>query len=164
VDLTGNNLLDALENFVEEETKELMLEVKTKYGEESRERAPLVFKGNLPKKDEPIQKVPYVLIKFLTGKDSQIPGDFEESTMNVRLIIVTYSEDSSKGYIDTLNIIDRLRIKLLKTRVLSNVFMLKMPIEYTIYEDDTGPYNIGEMILTFDSPTIQKEVAEIWQK
>ncbi|MEA5083291.1 MAG: hypothetical protein VB018_03960 [Lachnospiraceae bacterium] len=162
--MTATNLLDALKEFIENVTKDLILEVKTKQGEEKQERAPLVFQGILPRKSEPVQHVPYVLIKFLTGKDGQITGQFEESEMKTRVIIVTYSEDNGQGYIDTLNVIDRIRIKLLETRVLNDVFGLKMPVEFTVYDDDTGPYTIGELLLSWDTPTIQREVSGIWQK
>ena len=158
--MTIINLLEALKITIKEATKDLMLEVKVKKGEESKRKSPSVYIGQLP--SETTQYVPYILIKALTGQDTQTTGQEEESECKTRIIAVTYSEEADKGYIDVVNIIDRLRLKFLKERTVGDQFIVKMPLDYIVYEDDLGPYTIGEMIVNWDMPTIKREVKELW--
>ncbi|MDO4301780.1 MAG: hypothetical protein Q4D26_10365 [Clostridia bacterium] len=155
-------LINDLKYFVQECTKDLLLEVKTNPKDEKVIKPANVFIGSPPAKVKNIQYIPYIILRLLTGKDEQKESEEENSTIKVRLIAATYSEDSEKGYIDVMNVIDRLRIELLKNRVLNNKYTLKLPLEYIIYEDDTGPYSIGEIITTWEIPSIRQEVNKIW--
>lgn len=155
-------LLDDLKKFVQESTEDLLLEVKTKKGEDKIIKPAKVFIGNPPVKIGTEQYVPYIILRLLTGKDEQKEGENENSTVKVRLIVAIYSTDSEKGYIDTLNVVDRLRIELLKNRVLNNKYILKLPLEYVVYEDDTGPYTIGEIVTEWEIPSVRQEVNKIW--
>lgn len=162
--MTVINLLEALKDELENITKDLMLEVKTKKGEEKAIKNPVVYIGQLPNKTDTTQYVPYILIKALTGEDAQVAGQMPSSECKTRIIVVTYSENSSVGYIDVLNVIDRIRIRLLKERIIAGQYDLQLPLDYIVYEDDLGPYTIGEMIVNWDMPTIQREVKELWQQ
>ena len=117
--MTVINLLEALKAELENITKDLMLEVKTKKGEEKTIKSPAVYLGQLPSKAEATQYVPYILVKALTGQDSQTAGQMPESECKTRIIVVAYSENSSTGYMDVLNVIDRIRIGLLKERIIA---------------------------------------------
>lgn len=152
-------LLDELKKFIEENTKDIILSVRTKpSSEEPNERSAEVHKMRLPDKDAETKRVPYILLQFLTGIDDQEMGQSPESECKIRIVIATYSEDGGEGAMDALNVVTRIRISLLKIGVIGGQFILKKPLEYIVYPDDTSPYYFSEMILTFDMPEIKREV------
>ena|GEM_PF-6606099 len=102
------------------------------------------------------QLVPYIILRLITGSDEQTPGESPTSECKVRVIAVTYSKDDSQGALDALNVITRIRIALLKSGVVGQ-FLIKPQIEYLMYENDTSPYHIGEMMLTAEMPTVTRE-------
>lgn len=155
-------LLDDLKEVIKNCTKDLLLEVKTKRNDEEVIRPANVFIGNPPEKRANEQYIPYIILRLLTGQDEQKAGEEEYSIVKVRIIVATYSKDSEKGYINALNLITRIRENLLKNRILKKRYILKMPFEYVIYEDDTGPYTIGEAVVTWEIPSIRQEVEKIW--
>lgn len=157
-------LLDQMEEFVKEVTKDIKLQVKVRNinPEEVKERAANVYKMRLPNKDDQTQKVPYILLQFLTGKDDQKKGEPQESTCMVRIVVATYSEDGGTGAYDVLNVILRIRSELKKIGIIGKQFVLQDQLEYFVYPDSTEPYYLGEMITNWSLPTIKKEVEETW--
>lgn len=117
----------------------------------------------LPNREAKQTRVPYILLQLLTGKDDQQERQPPESTVQVRVVACTYSEDESTGAMDVMNVILRLRSEFQKAGIIGERFVLQHPLEYLIYPDDTAPYFFGEMILNFSIPTIKREVEEIWQ-
>ena len=164
--MTAINLLECLEAFVKEKTKDIILQVKVRNRnpEEAKERAADVYKMRLPKKEDQTEKIPYILLQLLTGKDSKENGEPEESVCKVRIVVATYSEDGSEGSLDVLNVILRIRSELKKAGVVGERFVLQNPLEYIIYPDSTQPYYLGEMITNWSIPTIEREVTDIWQE
>lgn len=170
--MTPNDLLDALKAFIEQNTKDLILEVypiqnkmfpapsggEKQTEEKPKERAAEVYKMRMPTKDAETSRIPYVIVQFLTGDDTQETGKEPDSGCKVRIVCATYSEDKSKGSVDLLNLITRIRIKLLEQVVIGDVFTLRKPLEYACYPDDTGNYFLGEMITNWGIPTIKREV------
>ena len=51
----------------------------------------------LPNKNAETERIPYVLLQFLTSKDEQEPGEYPESSCKIRIVAATYSEDKRKG-------------------------------------------------------------------
>lgn len=156
--MTPIELLEELKKFIEENTKDIILQVRTKRSQEAKERAAEVHKMKLPTKDDEVERIPYILLQLLTGKDKQTPGDPEESECKIRIVVATYSEDASEGSFDVLNLLTRIRISLLKSRIIANKFVLRLPLEYIVYPDDTAPYYLGEMVSDWSIPTIKREV------
>lgn len=168
--MTPNDLLDALQAFIEGITKDLILEVypitnrvptangEKRTEEKPKERAAEVYKMRLPSKDAETSRIPYVLLQLLTGDDTQEPGQEADSSCKLRVVCATYSADASKGSIDLLNLITRIRIGLLKQGVIGDVFTLRKPLEWACYPDDTGCYYLGEMITNWGLPTVTREV------
>lgn len=73
--MTPAILLDDLQEFIEENTADILLEVKVRKGEATeKERAAKVCKMGLPEKDDNTQQVPYILLKVLTGEDKKGQG------------------------------------------------------------------------------------------
>jgi len=155
-------LLDNLKEFVQEKTKDIKLQVRVRKPEQEQEkrRAADVYRMRLPKKEDQIEKVPYILLQFLNGKDGEVQ---EGSTCTVRIVVATYSEDGSVGACDVLNVILRIRSELQKAGIIGGYFALQKPLEYIVYPDSTQPYFLGEMITNWSIPAIQREVGERWQ-
>jgi len=109
-------LLDEIKKFIEAETKDIILQVRSKEG--SQERAAEVHKMKLPEKDDSTQKIPYILVQFLTGKDDQKAGEHPESECKIRIVVATYSEDGGEGSMDVLNVLTRIRTALLKKGII----------------------------------------------
>lgn len=157
--MTAVALLDELKKFVEEHTKDIILSVKVKpNSEESNERPAEVHKMRLPNKDAETKLIPYILLQFLTGKDGQEEGQSAESEGKVRIVVATYSEDGGEGAMDVLNVLTRIRIALLKEGIVGEQFLLKKPLEYIVYPDDTAPYYMGEMLTTWEMPEIERKI------
>jgi hypothetical protein len=59
-----------------------------------------------------------------------------------------------------LNLMERLRVELLKTVVLDNRYQLdlKEGLDSIIYPDETAPYYAGEIVSTWTIPAITREV------
>lgn len=158
-------LLDRLEEFVKKVTGDIKLQVKVRNlnPEEEKERAANVYKMRLPKKEDQVQQIPYILLQFINGKDDKKEKEPEESMCAVRIVIATYSEDGGQGAYDLLNVILRIRSELEKAGIIGGQFVLQKPLEYIVYPDSTEPYYLGEMITNWSIPTIKREVEEIWQ-
>ena len=168
-------LLDRLKEFIQENTEDIVLtvrpvknktvpaqpktEAETEAGaEDVTERAAEVHLMRLPNKDAETQRIPYILLQYLTGKDAQEPGDKPDSTASIRVIVATYSANDSEGALDVLNVITRIRGALLKAGEVGKQFLLRKPLEYLIYPDDTQPYFFGEIMTVWEMPTIEREV------
>lgn len=149
-------LLEGLKEFIEECTKDILLQVRTKPTEESSvsRRAAEVHLMRLPDKSSETILIPYVLLQFIDGRDE----DDAESTCRVRVIVATYSDDNGIGSMDVLNVLTKIRIDLLKKGVISNQFSIKKPLEYIVYPEDTAPYFMGEMMTVWEIPEIMREV------
>lgn len=162
--MTPVELLKRLKEFVEEETKDLILSVKVKDGGDGpKERAPEVHIMRLPDKEAETKQIPYILLQFIKGTDTQESGERPDSECSVRIVVATYSEDGGAGALDVLNVITRIRVALLKAGVVGEQFLLKPPIEYIVYPDSTAPYYLGEMMTLWEMPIIEREVQKVWQ-
>lgn len=156
--MTPTILLEALRDYIEEKTKDLILPLRVKTGATEKERPPKVYMMNLPSKEDEIQQIPYILIKYLTGKDEQQPGEATESEARVRIIVATYNEDGQEGALALLNVISRIRLSLLKEREVGGQFRLIMPVESIVYPENTSPYYLGEIMTMWTLPPIEREV------
>ena len=85
-------LLDRLEEFVKEVTKDIRLQVKVRNinPEEEKESTANVYKMRLPKKEDQVQQIPYILLQILNGKDDKKEKEPEESICTVRVVVATY--------------------------------------------------------------------------
>ena len=168
-------LLTELKKFIEVNTKDIILSVRPiknktlpgmndiDAGQEPPEgvitnRAPEVHNMRLPDKDAETNRIPYILLQLLTGKDEHIPAEQPDSICNIRIAVATYSEDGGEGAEDLLNVLTRIRVALLKAGEVGKQFLLRKPLEYIVYPDDTNPYYLGEMLTIWEMPTITREV------
>lgn len=157
-------LLDQLADFIREKTGDIKLQVRTAHTEkENKVRAAEVHIMRLPNKDAQTQRIPYILIQLLAGKDDKEEREPEESTCQIRIVAGTYSEDGGTGATDVMNLLLRIRSELKKTGIIGKTFVLQLPLEYIIYPDSPQPYYFGEMITNWSMPVIKREVESIWQ-
>lgn len=157
-------LLDDLQKFIEENTADILLEVKVRTGTATeKERAAKVYKMGLPEKDDSTQQIPYILLKVLTGEDGKEDLQPKSSKVRVRMLVAVYSQDGERGPLALLNLILRIRERLQKQHIIGGRFCLEYPFEYIIYQDTTPPYYMGEIMTIWSIPSIEREVQEIWQ-
>lgn len=181
--MTPIELLLELKKFIETNTKDIILSVRPIHnkvisepngrsgrGKEEKienprssekqpdTRAAEVHLMRLPNKDAETNRIPYILLQFLTGTDEQKAGQAPDSECKIRMVVAAYSEDGSAGAMDVLNVITRIRVALLKEGVIGKQFTLRKPLEYTVYPDETGAYYFGEMLTIWGIPTLKREV------
>lgn len=155
-------LLDRLAEFVEKQTANIVLQVRTAPGEPHKERPAEIHKMRLPKKEDNTNRIPYIILQLLTGKDGKNERGEKESTCQVRIVVATYSEDENVGAYDVLNVIMRIRTELERVGIIAEQFCLQDPLEYIIYPDDCHPFYFGEMITNWTLPEIKQEVEKLW--
>ena len=156
--MTPLELLDALKAYIEREIKDLILPTRVDRRKgETPERPAEVHTMALPTKKAEVERIPYVLLQFLTGKDEQEPGEYPESSCKVRIVAATYSEDKAEGSLCLLNLLTRIRTAFLRDGSIQDRYLLKMPLEMIIYPDNTAPYYLGEIMSEWTLPTINTE-------
>lgn len=162
--MTTYDFMFALKEFTEGAIAELKLPVRTQETDVSdpADKTPDVYLMRLPDSTSAKKKAPYVLHQFVTGDDSQAQGKKDEDIITVRSVFCVYDEDEQKGALSLLELMERVRIKLLRQRVIDNRFELCMDpgrsLQRLVYAEDTAPYYVGEMVSTWTLPKIEREV------
>lgn len=158
-------LLDRFAEFTRESTKDILLPTKPTPKTQSVTRPPEVWKMSLPDRDSETTKAPYVILQLLKTEDVQEEGEFQYGQCSIRVIAGVYSEKYDEGALGVVNILDRIREKLLRQRVIGDQFTLVLPLEcIAIPSADTAPFFFGEMSTIWQIPTIKREVPEVWQE
>lgn len=119
---------------------------------------PAVHIGYLPKKTHvnvEENEFPFVILRPLEGEDS----DHETGFATIKLLFGTKSDDD-EGFIDVLNVMERVRIALLKKRVLDQRYRLELPYKWKFHEEQPEPEWIGEATTKWLLPTVHEEVEE----
>lgn len=160
-------LLDRFKEFCEASTKDLIMPVSLQKGDaEQQYRAAEVHSMRLPDSKAAKKKVPYILNQIIMGRDVQESGNRSEANAVMRTICCVYNENEEEGALMLLNLMERLRIALLETRIIGKQFEvdLQAGIESLIYPEDTAPYYSGEMMTTWQIPEIERKDSLTWQK
>lgn len=157
-------LLDRFKEFTEEATKDILLPTNPTPKKPSIQRPPEVWKMSLPDRNSETAKIPYIILQLLKNEDVQEEGQAPYSLCTIRVIAGAYSERYDEGALGVVNILDRIREKLLRQRVIGRQFTLALPLEFVaIPSADTAPFFFGEMMTIWQIPTIKREVPELWQ-
>lgn len=154
-------LLEQLKEFSKAATADLIMPVAMQKGDtEQSFRAADVYLMRLPDSGAAQKKAPYILHQFITGADNQPKGERDNSTAKVRTIFCVYNDDEQEGGLSLLNLMERLRIEILKKVVIGGQFALdkEAGLECLAYPDDTAPYYCGEMVSTWIMPSVEREV------
>ena len=158
-------LLEQLRDITKTATGDIILPVKEQKGDaEKITRAADIHLMRLPDSRAAQKKAPYIIHQLITGKDIQPQGEDESASAVVRSIFCVYNDNEEEGALMLVNLMERLRIHLLKQVVIGDQFQLDLVagLESIIYPEDTAPYYAGEMVSTWILPAIQREVRSPW--
>ena len=80
----------------------------------------------------------------------------------MRSIFCVYSSNEEEGALALLNLMERLRIDLLRKCVLADRYELDLEtgLEGLIYPNDSAPYYMGEMVSMWKLPAVEREVRQ----
>ena len=161
--MTRTILLKRLRAFTEEVTADLIMPTRLQKGDaEQIFRPAKVYLMRLPDGSAAKKKAPYIIHQAITSKDTQPSGELEAGVAVVRSIFAVYNDDEQEGGLMLLNLMERLRIRLLREVVIGRRFQLDLEagLETFIYPDDTAPYYAGEMTTTWRVPGVEREVRQ----
>lgn len=85
-------------------------------------RAASVFRTALPERNSAISEAPYVLHQVIKSRDVQPPGELPHSEIVLRTVFCVYHENREEGGLALLNLMERLRIAILRKRVIGRQF------------------------------------------
>lgn len=156
-------LLNRLRDFTREVTADLIMPTRIQNADEEQGyRSADIYLMRLPDGKAAAKKAPYVLHQLITGMDQQPQGQRSASTAKVRSIFCVYNDDEQEGGLMLLNLMERIRIALLKQVAIGEQFTLDLNagLETMVYPDDTAPYYLGEMLSTWKLPAVEREVRQ----
>lgn len=157
------DFLRALKEFTLEAVKDIILPTSVQKGDNEQVFRPVeVHLMRLPDSTAAKKKVPYIIHQIITTKDEQPKGEQPKATAQVRSICCVWNSDEEEGALMLLNLMERLRIEMLRKIVIDDRYELDMGtgLEALIYPDDTAPYFMGEMVSTWKLPAVKREVRE----
>ncbi|WP_238649759.1 hypothetical protein [Paenibacillus piscarius] len=119
---------------------------------------PAVYLGAVPSKtaetrNDPV--FPLIIIRPMEGD-----SDNDESRAKVKLIFGTQSEDDS-GFIDVLNLMERVRILLMRQRIIDKKFRIDPNWKWKFLEDQPEPQWICQAETTWTLPQIRQEAKHL---
>ncbi|WP_050697997.1 hypothetical protein [Anaeromassilibacillus senegalensis] len=161
--MTRTILLECLRDETMEAVHDIIMPVSMQKGDVDQAYRPAdTYLARLPDSSAAKKKVPYILHQIITGKDAQTSGQKVLSTATVRTIFCVYNNDEQEGGLTLLNLMERLRIQLLRKVVIGNQFTLDLEagLEVLVYPEDTAPYYAGEMISVWKLPAVEREVRQ----
>lgn len=129
-------------------------------------RAANVFLTALPEKNSAVNEAPYILHQVIKSRDFQQPGERPRSEIVLRSVFCVYHENGEEGGLALLNLMERLRIAMLRKGVVGKQFALDLTagVETLVYSNTepppygTAPFYLGEMITTWKTPITEREV------
>ena len=128
-------LIDELRLFLEDIAETYVLETG-----KGPSKAPQVVEGWLPPKEsQDTPDIPYIIIRLTEGEDT---NDIARTT--IKILVGTYSEDND-GWKDSINILLRIRERLLTVRTIGNKFRVELPLKWKLFEEQPYPIWIGEL-------------------
>ncbi|CQR58450.1 hypothetical protein [Paenibacillus riograndensis] len=138
--MTITLLIMAIKKFLEKELADDMLPI------------PTVLLGYLNQSTASSAGYPVIMILPAEGE-----GATSKDEIQVKLFFGTQSEDST-GLIDLLNLMDRVRILLLRQRVLEQKFAMDGSWKWKMNEEHSSSEWGGELTTTWALPQIRQEV------
>ncbi|UNY40546.1 hypothetical protein KLER11_gp14 [Pararheinheimera phage vB_PsoM_KLER1-1] len=142
------DMSDALRALIEECTSGLSME--NSGGGTS---APAVYDAFVPKKarGKPDPVLPFVVVRPSNGSDDPPEGNAYQSTVEAMLLIAVHTQDDV-GYRDVLNIIEKIRQRVLTNPIFGKRFLVARPVTWEISEDESWPNWYGVMTLQVTVP------------
>lgn len=152
--------LDAIKADTEEAYKNLYMPYVPAKGEAPGHRTPTVWRMRLTKSGQSQKIAPYTIHQVITADAKQSPGQADESSLCLRSVYCAYNEDEQEGSLALLTMIDRVKNRWLKNRIVDGRFELDMEqgIQTLIYPEDTADFYFGETVSYWKLPPIQREI------
>lgn len=153
-------LLEQLKFFTEKAIGDIIMPVKLQSGDKEQEyRSADIYLMRLKDSSAAKKKAPYIIHQLITSKDIQPQGQNISASAVIRSIFCVFNDNEEEGALMLINLMERLRIDLLKQVVIGNQFILDLEagLESLVYPDDTAPYYCGEMISTWYTPVVRRE-------
>lgn len=160
-------LLEALKKFTLEATKDIVMPVEPQEEDEGQPapRPAQIFGMNLPDGASYQREAPYILHQIINSKDVHPPGQIQPiGTAIIRSVFCVYHEDGQEGGLLLLNLMERMRIALMKQVVIGGQFTLDLreELDALFYTEKTAPFFGGEMISQWRMKSIERELNQ-WQ-
>ena len=160
-------LLEALKKFTLEATKDIVMPVEPQEEDEGQPapRPAQIFGMNLPDGASYQREAPYILHQIINSKDVHPPGQIQPiGTAIIRSVFCVYHEDGQEGGLLLLNLMERMRIALMKQVVIGGQFTLDLreELDALFYTEKTAPFYGGEMISQWKMKSIERELGQ-WQ-
>lgn len=158
--MTHITLLEQLKLFTDDAVKDILLPVRLQKGDtEKQSRAADVYLMRLPDSTAATKKAPYIIHQFVTSKDTQPAGRQESGSSVVRSVFCVYCDNEQEGALYLLNLMERLRIRLLQQVIIGQQYQLDLEagVEMLIYPENSAPYYAGEMSTTWKMPSVERE-------
>lgn len=125
-----------------------------------------IFLTALPEEKDAIERAPYILHQVVKSRDFQPPGEMPRSEIVLRTVFCVYYPNGEEGGLALLNLMERLRIAILRQRVIGKQFVIDLAagVETLVYTNTepppygTAPFYLGEMITTWKIPIVKGEI------
>ena len=141
-------LMGNLEYVLLEATKTLQLPTKSGIY-----TAPKVVQGYLPPKNPKLdlKDIPCVIVRLLGDESTD-----DDTTAQIKIICIAYSEDDEKGWREILTIMDPIKTYLLEHRNIGDCYRVALPIKREIQEEQGPPEWYGTFTLNIEIPNVQE--------
>lgn len=153
-------LLDALAEWTEETLKDMMLPLNNEYETTETERPIKAYKQAMPDAGEAEERVPYVLLQCMNGSDGLKNGRLV-AKIYVRWVIAVYNTSPAEGNLSLMNIIGRIRDRLLSEGTIGRRYRLASDEDDTfsweINTAPTWPYYVANIYTLFDAPPVERK-------
>lgn len=119
-----------------------------------------VYEQDLPlemETEDEETKTPFIIVRLSEGEQEQ-----REDAEMVTVIIIFCARDtawSRSGYKDVLNMMQKVKERLLKNPIVGRYYTAELPLKWVIQEGESHDIYYGGMELTFACPAIQRESA-----
>ena len=98
---------------------------------------------------------PYAIVRIGDGEIKNIDGD---QAVTVLIILGVFDDAlENQGHKDILNMIDKITERFRKNAILSKKYECLHPIQWTLQEEQSYPYYIGGIALTFNTLQVRRE-------
>lgn len=157
--MTNITLLEHLKLFTEETIKDMILPVRLQKGDhEQQSRRRMCTSCACRTVGRPPKRHRTSSTSWSPARIPSLPAA-ESSSSVVRSVFCVYCDDEQAGAMHLLNLMERLRIRLLQQVIIGQQYQLDLEagVEMLIYPEDSAPYYAGEMSTTWKMPSVERE-------